>query len=548
MYNRLLVVILILFYTSNGYSQHPAIDSLNISGHLLDLQFSKAENDSMQNGVAQNKSAYQQIRETTIPNSNWPAILFNPILPEMDFGKSQLPIIWGNSSPIKKPKSEAEIAFLTIEDLAHLIKSKQLSSVELTKIYLNRLKKYGDTLACVVTLTEDLALKQAKKADEEIANGRYRGILHGIPYGVKDLVAVKSYKTTWGAMPYKDQLIDETATIVTRLSEAGAVLVAKLSMGALAWGDVWFNGITKNPWNLKQGSSGSSAGSASATAAGLVAFSIGTETLGSIVSPSTRCGVSGLRPTYGRVSRHGAMALSWSMDKIGPMTRSARDCAIVFDAIQGIDNIDPTLVEMPFNYNAKRKLSDLKIGYFKSLFDRDYNNKTNDQKSLEVLKSLGANLQPVDLNIKLPVGALRLILSAEAAAAFDELTRSNRDSLLVRQIVNAWPNVFRTARFIPAVEYIQANRLRRQLQEAFYQVIKSYDVIVTPSFGGPQLLITNLTGHPCMVVPNGFTQEGSPTSISFIGNLYDEASVIEAAAAYQAASDFNKKHPAMFLK
>ncbi len=413
-------------------------------------------------------------------------------------------------------------------------------------MYLERLKEHGPTLQCVVTLTEELALKQAARADAEIAAGKYRGPLHGIPYGAKDLLAVKGYKTTWGAMPYKDQMIDENSTVVKKLEEAGAVLVAKLTLGALAWGDVWFGGKTKNPWNLEEGSSGSSAGSGSATAAGLVAFAIGTETWGSIVSPSTRCGVTGLRPTFGRVSRAGAMALSWSMDKIGPMCRTVEDCAIVFNAIYGPDGLDQSLIDLPFNYNADVDLTGLRIGYLKSAFEGDYTGKDNDEASLKVLRELGVDLIPFELP-EFPVENISFILWAEAAAAFDELTRSGQDELMVRQIQRAWPNVFRASRFIPAVEYIQANRARHILIQKMAEQMKAVDLFVTPSFGGNNLLVTNLTGHPCVVVPNGFKENGSPTSISFIGQLYDEGTILAVAKAYQDATDWHKQHPSMFI-
>ncbi|MGH7457039.1 MAG: amidase, partial [bacterium] len=346
-----------------------------------------------------------------------------------------------------------------VGDLAELIRTRRVTSTQLTQMYLDRLKKYGPKLECVVTLTEERALEQARRADEEIAAGKYRGPLHGIPYGAKDLLAAKGYKTTWGSVPYKDQMIDADATVIQRLEKAGAVLVAKTTLGELAWGDVWFGGKTRNPWNLEQGSSGSSAGSASATSAGLVAFSIGTETWGSIVSPSTRCGVTGLRPTYGRVSRAGAMALSWSMDKIGPICRTVEDCALVFNAIYGPDGVDQTVADLPFNYNPSVKLSQLRIGYLQSAFERDTTNKVNNEAVLAKLRELGANLTPIELP-DYPINDLAFILSAEAAAAFDELTRSGKDDLLVRQIKNAWPNAFRVSRFIPAVEYIQANRVR----------------------------------------------------------------------------------------
>ncbi len=381
--------------------------------------------------------------------------------------------------------------------------------------------------------------------DEEIAAGKYRGILHGIPFGAKDLLATKDYKTTWGATPYKDQMIDEDATVIIKLEEAGAVLCAKLTLGALAWGDVWFEGKTRNPWDTTQGSSGSSAGSASSVSAGLLPFAIGTETWGSIVSPSTVCGTTGLRPTYGRVSRRGAMALSWSMDKIGPICRNAEDLAIVFEAINGPDRIDQTLYDVPFNYEPVIDFSNLKIGYLKNDFDKQYDFHSQDSVTLSKLKELGAELIPIELPA-LPVNDLGIILSAEAGAAFDELTRSNRDDLLVRQIKDAWPNVFRSSRFIPAVEYINANRIRFLLIQQMQNLMEEIDIYIAPSWEGDNLLLTNLTGHPCVVLPNGFSEDGTPTSITFIGRLFDEGRLIAFAKKYQDTTDFNKKHPPIF--
>jgi Asp-tRNA(Asn)/Glu-tRNA(Gln) amidotransferase A subunit family amidase len=422
-----------------------------------------------------------------------------------------------------------------------LLRIQKLTSLELTRFCLERLKKYGPVLECVITLTEELALKQAGQADKEIAAGNYRGLLHGIPYGIKDLFAAKGYKTTWGATPYKNQMIDLDATVVKKLQAAGAVLVAKLTMGALAWGDRWYGGRTRNPWNTSQGSSGSSAGSAAAVSAGLVPFAIGTETWGSIVSPSTVCGTTGLRPTFGRVSRYGAMALSWSMDKIGPICRTVEDCAIVFKTIMGPDTNDPSVSDYPFSYQSDIDIKNLRIGYVEKDFAAEYPFKTSDSLSLVTLRAMGAKLIPIELP-DLPVADLELILSAEAAAAFDELTRSNRDDLLVRQIKNAWPNEFRQARLIPAVEYINANRIRYQLIQAMQQLMQDIDLYLAPSWQGDNLLLTNLTGHPCVVLPNGF-HEGTPTSITFIGRLFDEGTILAVARAYQNATTFHQQHP-----
>lgn len=526
--------------------EEPVIKKENVAAaeKIIGLEFTEEEQDSMLDELNDNFKNYLKLRELNPDNSVPPALLFNPVPVGMKFekGENQLKL----SPPENKavPTNLEELAFYSVRDLAELIRTRKVTSMQLTQMYLERLKRYDPQLHCVITLTEDLALKQAKQADAEIAAGKYRGLLHGIPYGGKDLLAVKGYKTTWGAMPYKDQYIDQDATVIKKLREAGAVLVAKLTMGALAWGDVWFGGKTRNPWNLEQGSSGSSAGSASAVSAGLVAFAIGTETWGSIVSPSTRCGDTGLRPTFGRVSRSGAMALSWSMDKIGPICRTVEDCAIIFDVIRGSDGLDQTVTDFPFNYNSDIDLTKLRVGYLKSEFEEDTTFAKTNEATLEQLKSMGVELVPIELP-DIPVYSISFILSAEAAAAFDELTLSGRDSLLVRQIKNAWPNVFRASRFIPAVEYLQANRIRYEMIQRMAQLMEKVDLYVAPSFE-TNLLLTNLSGHPCVVVPNGFNEEGSPTSISFTGRLYDEGNLLAFAKAYQDATDFHKKHPPLF--
>jgi Asp-tRNA(Asn)/Glu-tRNA(Gln) amidotransferase A subunit family amidase len=505
------------------------------------LRFTPKERKMMLNGVRRNSRSYQENRNTTLENSVPLALAFNPVVPGMDIEKKRQPFTFTQPADVQVPDNIEDLAFYPVTALAQLIKSRKITSTQLTRLYLERLKKYGPRLECVITLTEELALEQAKRADREIAEGKYRGPLQGIPWGAKDLLSTKGTKTTWGAMPYKEQVFDEDATVVRRLEEAGAVLVAKLSMGALAMGDVWFGGRTRNPWNPEEGSSGSSAGSAAATAAGLVGFSIGTETWGSILSPATRCGVTGLRPTFGRVSRHGAMALSWSMDKIGPICRTVEDCALVFQALHGPDGKDLTVVDLPFNWDPSFDLKEIRVGYLKKEFERDYRNKGNDEAALDVIRSLGVELMPFDLP-DFPVSNLTIILNAEAAAAFDELTRSNRDALLVRQTRGAWPNAFRLARLIPAVEYIQANRLRTLLMQQMAEKMKKIDVYIAPT-GGANLLLTNLTGHPAVILPDGFMDNGSPTGISFIGDLFDEAKTLRVAKAFQDATDFHLKHP-----
>ncbi|MGE5497083.1 MAG: amidase [Syntrophothermus sp.] len=512
---------------------------------VIGLSFNDAKRDSMLDGLNDQLKSYEKIRQIHLDNSVMPAVIFNPLPVGYQFDVKQRPLKFSDYSKTKMPSNIEDLAYYSIGELSYLLKNRKVTSEALTKMYIGRLKKYGPKLECVITLTEDLAMKQARQADKEIAAGKYRGPLHGIPYGAKDLLSVKGYKTTWGAMPYKDQVIDADATVIKKLEEAGAVLAAKLTMGALAWGEYWFGGMTRNPWNYDQGSSGSSAGSASAVSAGLVPFAIGTETWGSIVSPSTVCGTSGLRPTYGRVSRTGAMALSWSMDKIGPITRNAEDCAFVFRAIYGPDGTDQTLYDVPFNYNQNIRLSGLRIGYLKKDFaNLKFAFHEQDSVTLETLKKMGATLVPIDLP-EIPVNDISFILNAEAAAAFDELTRSGKDDMMVRQIKNAWPNVFRHSRFIPAVEYINANRIRFQLIQAMDKMLKGVDLYMAPSWDGDNSLVTNLTGHPLVVVPNGFSKEGTPTSITFVGKLFDEGTIIAAAAAYQKQTDFHKKHPVL---
>jgi Asp-tRNA(Asn)/Glu-tRNA(Gln) amidotransferase A subunit family amidase len=516
---------------------------------LAGLEFTDEERELMLRGANRSLEAYESLREVSIPNSVPPAIRFDPVLPGRSYPSESSVFRYTRPREVQRSTNLEEVAFWPVTHLAELVRSRQVTALELTEMYLGRLQRHGPTLECVVTLTEELALTQARRADAELARGHYHGPLHGIPWGAKDLLSEDSYRTTWGAKPYEDQHLPEDATVVRRLEEAGAVLVAKLTLGALAQGDVWFGGRTNNPWNLEQGSSGSSAGSAAATVAGLVGFAIGSETLGSIVSPSTRCGATGLRPTYGRVSRAGAMALSWTMDKLGPLCRSVEDCALVLDAIHGADGLDPTARDVAFDWDPDRPLSDLRVGYLRSAFEADREDeeaKAFDERSLEVVRGLGIDPVPVEVSDDIPYAAMRIILTAEAAAAFDELTRSDRDDLLVRQNRGAWPTSFRTARLIPAVEYIQANRLRTVAMGRFEAAMEGIDVLVTPSFGGPILLLTNLTGHPTVVMPNGYRTEGTPTSLSFVGSLYGDASALRLAKAVQDATDHHKQRPPAF--
>lgn len=540
---------------------------------------------------------YEMIYELKIGNSIAPAIVFDPLPVGMKLQKERAPakVAVSNINASGAPKNIEDVAFYSVRQLAELVRSKKVSSAALTEMYLERLKRYDPLLKFVITLTEDRAKAQAKEADRDIAAGKYRGPLHGIPWGAKDLLAVKGYRTTWGAGGFENQMIDEDATVVQRLDAAGAVLVAKLTLGALAQGDKWFGGMTRNPWNPQQGSSGSSAGSASATSAGCVGFAIGSETLGSISSPSTRCGTTGLRPTFGLVPRTGAMALSWSMDKLGPICRAVEDCALVLQAIHGPDGHDRSVQEAGFNWEPNLDWRKLRIGYLKSDFElqpqqpeppKEEKNLTEEEKkkhaeeaanreqgrarqlydkqfsdaALAKLRSMGVNLIPVELP-KYPYQSMRTILLAEAAAAFDDLTRSGRDKLLTQQTKDDWPNTFRSARFIPAVEYIQANRARMMAMDAVAKVFDQVDVIVAPTFS-TQLVVTNLTGHPALILPNGFRGDdapkpqvrdgelqpggpGTPLSLTFLGQLYGEARLLAMAKAYQDATDFHLKHPTL---
>ncbi len=497
---------------------------------------------------------YQRIREMNIPNSLQPAVVFNPLPSGMKLPAG--PATFRRSQPkVAPPKTDEELAFLPVSHLSRLMETRQITSMHLTRLYLERLKKYDPVLHCVVTLTEDLALRQAAQADKEIAAGKYRGALHGIPWGAKDLLAVKGYKTTFGASPYKDQVLDTDATVYSRLTEAGAVLVAKLTLGALAQGDRWFGGQTKSPWdptNERSGSSGSSAGPGSATAAGLVGFSIGTETRGSIMSPSSRCGVTGLRPTFGRVSRYGAMALSWTMDKIGPMCRCAEDCALVLRAINGPDGKDNSILDVPFSWDAAADVRKLRVGYLKSTFEPEASKtppnakqsermqerrKFNDA-ALAVFREMGVELKPIDLP-ELPANNLDFILSVESAAAFDDLTRSpDIESMLQPPETSSWPNTFRLHRFVPAVEYIQANRIRYQMMEDFNKVFADVDL-----FLGSSLSVTNLTGHPEISIPHGFDAQGQPTNLNITGRLFGDHEILLLAHAFQTRTGHHLKHP-----
>ncbi len=563
---------------------------------VADVPIPDEDKKMMVAGLNEAVQKYDAIYKLHMSNSVTPALLFDPLLPGMKPETTRRPLQMSAAPAVSSsaiPKNPEDLAFHNVRELAELVRTKKVSSTVLTEMYLERLKRYDPLLKFAITLTGDRARAQAREADQDIARGKYRGPLHGLPWGAKDLLAVKGYPTTWGAGGFEKQVIDEDATVVQRLDAAGAVLVAKLTLGALAQGDKWFGGMTRNPWNPQQGSSGSSAGPASATAAGCVAFSIGSETLGSISSPSTRCGSTGLRPSFGLVPRTGAMALSWSMDKLGPICRAVEDCALVLDAIYGRDGHDRTIHNVAFNWDANLDWRKLRVGYLKADFERkpdpgpeppkpaedateeekkgweeqrqrraeararqEYDRRF-DAAALDKLRAMGVNLTPAEMP-KFPYDAMRPVLLAEAAAAFDELTRSGRDKLLTEQGPGDWPNQFRTARFIPAVEYIQANRARMLAMEAVAKVFQDFEVIVAPT-SSPQLLITNLTGNPAVILPNGFRGEdsppaskvpsggsggsGTPVSLTFLGQLYGEAKLLSLARAYQEATGFHKKYP-----
>ena len=544
-------------FGAGAWAAHPTapdeitVPMLRTAQQLFGLNFADAQLDSARRNLTGYRESYAALRSLPLPNSVAPAVVFDPrplrmrqeMLAPAITNPGKLP----EAPKVKLPANRDELAFYTVRQLGELLRTRQVSSEELTTFFLARLKKYDPRLHCVITLTEELALQQARQADQEIKAGKYRGPLHGIPYGAKDLYSAKGYKTTWGSVPYKDQTLEEDAAVVERLHAAGAVLCAKLTLGELAQGDVWFGEKTRTPWDVTKGSSGSSAGSASAVAAGLLPFALGTETLGSIISPSTACGTTGLRPTYGRVSRAGAMALSWTMDKAGPLARSAEDCALVLAALTaaGPDARDPATMLAPnsFRYAFGTDIKKLRVGYVKASFDQSYPTKANDQATLDVLRKLGVELVPIELPAIAP-GALRFVLTAEGAAAFDDLTRSGRDGQMVLQNRSAWPNTFRASRFIPAVEYLQAQRARTLLIEQLDARLRGLDAYIAPSFS-PNLVLTNLTGQPALAVPNGFTAAGLPTTITFMGQLYQEGTLLALAKAYQDATDFDEKHPSL---
>lgn len=547
----------------------PVVDAAE---KVAGLEFHSDEEAAIARALNQNLATFQQLRQVDLPPETPPALTFHPALaghtpkgpatPGRALRYARPPV-----RSVTRPANLEDVAFWPVTKLASLVERKLVTSTELTRMYLDRLKKHGPGLFCVVTLTEELALAQASQADKDIAAGRYKGPLHGIPWGAKDLFATKGIKTTWGAEPYAEQVLDYDATIVERLRDAGAVLVAKLSMGALAQGGVWFGGSTRNPWNIQQSSSGSSAGPGSATAAGLVGFSIGTETRGSIISPSATNGVVGLRPTYGRVSRHGAMELSWTMDKVGPMCRYVEDCVLVLNAIYGPDGRDGSVADAAFDWNPATPLSGYRLGYVRADFEPGPAGATGEagagrggrgggggrgganpaeqaaervkimQDVLAVYRSLGARLEPVDLPNSVPVNALGFVLSVESAFAFDDLTRSRGIDMMQN---SSWPGTFRSNRFVPAVEYLRAQRVRTLLMQEWDSFMKPYDAFL--SSNGAGLAATNLTGHPAIALKCGF-QGGAPRALMVTGKLYEEATIARIALAYEQATDWKDRHP-----
>lgn len=572
-------------------------EMIDAAAALAGVTVTDEQKKMMLDGLKQQRESYEAIRKLHLPNSVAPAYVFDPLPPGAKVSTEKHEPIYSKAPAMTTaPANLEELAFASVVELGDLVRRKKVSSTNLTEMYIARIKRYDPMLHFVVTITEERALAQAKEADADIAAGKYRGPLHGLPWGAKDLLAVKGYPTTWGAGGFEKQSFAEDATVVKRLDAAGAVLIAKTTLGALAMGDKWFGGRTRNPWNTKQGSSGSSAGSASTTAAGCVAFAIGSETLGSISSPSTRCGTTGLRPTFGFVPRTGAMALSWTMDKLGPICRAVEDCAIVMQAIYGPDGEDRATRDAAFNWNAHLDWKSLRVGYFQKEFEpqkeqapkeekqavpltdeekkkqehrkqmaeaararREYDRKY-DLAALDKLRSMGVNLVSLELP-ELPYGAMTPLLEAEAAAAFDELTRTGRDKLLTEQSEDDWPNIFRMARFYPAVEYVQANRARTLAIREVSKLFEKVDVIVAAT-NSQQLVATNLTGHPAVILPNGMRGDdapvppktdtgdddsiggpGTPVSLTFLGGHYQDAKLCAFAKAYQDATGFQKLHP-----
>jgi|CZKD01.1.fsa_nt_gi Asp-tRNA(Asn)/Glu-tRNA(Gln) amidotransferase A subunit family amidase len=505
-------------------------------------------------------------RKLALPTTIAPATRWDPILPGQKSGPDHDRFVRSSIDPGPLPARDEDIAFAAVTQLSRWIETRKLTSERLTNIYLKRLQQFDPKLHCVITLTRDLALKQAKQADEEISAGKYRGPLHGIPWGGKDLLDTAGIPTTYGAEPFRNRVPSEDAVVVKRLREAGAVLVAKLSLGALALNDIWFGGQTMNPWLLEEGSSGSSAGPGAATAAGLVGFSIGSETGGSIISPSTRCGITGLRPTYGRVARTGAMTLCWSLDKLGPMTRSVEDAMLVLQAITGPDAGDVASVPSHLDFDAAKSVAGLRVGYFPKWMQENPATAV-DRAAVDVVKKVG--MVPVEVSIPdWPYDSLNLILFVEGAAAFEELTLSGGLRELKAQVPDAWPNIFRQARFLSAVDFVQADRLRRKVAEEMARLFSQVDLLLVPSVRDEMLTITNFTGHPALVLRAGFVEVAKarsdwapdpnhplptfnpprrvPHGVTLIGRLFEEGPMVNAGLALERAFGVVGERPPAF--
>ena len=553
-----------------GFDEKITERTLAEAEKLFGLAFSEAERRQILGGAieegddgffAQQIASLEKRRQQDIPITLQPACHFDPRLPGVAYPDQADSLALFPEEIAAIPDDAESIAFASVKQQARWMTTGQISSRELTEIYLSRIETHGDALECFVTVTADLARQQADEADRERATGQVRGPLHGIPYGVKDLLDTADIRTTWGAEPYKDRVATSDGAVVRKLRDAGAVLLGKTTLGALAWGEVWFRGETRNPWNPKEGASGSSAGSGSATAAALCSFGIGTETLGSIVSPADRNGLSGLRPTFGRVSRVGAMALCWSLDKIGPMCRFTEDTAMVLSALNGYDEFDSGSIDKGFAYDGRQSVSDLTIAYDPSWFEGE-NVQDVDLVALEKVRSLGATIIEISLP-ELPVAEIMAALGVESAAAFEELTLSGRDDLLRRQIDNAWPNSFRQARYYSAVDYVQGDRLRRSVMQEAYKFFAQADVIFGPSFGNPMLSLTNFTGQPSLTLRAGFdeikprplfnhpendsdeTLHRIPRSVTLWSNLFDEGKLITVGRALEAALDVVDERPSL---
>lgn len=553
-----------------GYDQRITERTLAEAEKLFGIEFTEAERRQILGGAveesedgffAEQIKTLQSRRSHDIPNSLAPATRFDPRLPGVSYGEQANSLTLFPEEMPALPDNAEDIAYASVKEQARWMTTGRISSRELTEIYLERIERFGDRLQCYVTVTPEIARAQADRADRERATGQVRGPLHGIPYGVKDLVDTANIPTTWGAEPYKDRIPDSDGAVVRRLEAAGAVMLGKTTLGALAWGDVWFGGETRNPWNPKEGASGSSAGSGSATAAGLCSFGIGTETLGSIVSPSDRNGLAGLRPTYGRVSRAGAMTLCWSLDKIGPMCRYVEDNAVVLSVLNGYDEFDTGSIDMGFAYDGRRSVEDLIIGFDPAWFEGESVSAVN-HEALAAVRRLGAQVVEISLP-ELPVDEISAALAVESAAAFEELTLSGRDDLLRRQIDNAWPNAFRQSRYLSAVDYLQSERLRRRVMEEAHEFLAQVDVVFGPSFGTPMLSLTNFTGHPCLALHAGFeeltprslfnhpendtdeTLHRVPRSVSLWSNLFQEGHLITVGRALEAELGVARERPTL---